>query len=69
MERLNIINVLGICETRWKESGDFESDGLHMIYSGGDRHERGVGMMLDKERSRSVMSWWTLSDRVLLEKS
>ena len=67
MERLNI-NVLGICEIRWKESGEFESDGFRMIYSGGDRHERGVGVMLDKEKSRSVMGWWALSDRVLLVK-
>ena len=33
-----------------------------MIYSGCDGHERRVGMILDKERSGSVMGWCALSD-------
>ena len=67
MIRLNV-NILGICETRWKSNGDIKSDEHRMIYSGGDKHERGVGLILDSERSKCVLGFWQVSDRVLLVK-
>eukprot|EP00794_Sanderia_malayensis_P018471 gene18471-20322_t len=67
MERLKI-NILGVCETRWKHTGDFQSDNYRIIYSGGERHEHGVGVILDKERAKCVMGHWELSDRVMLVK-
>src|ERR1700733_4627280 len=30
------LNILGLSEVRWKETGDFISDGFRVIYSGGD---------------------------------
>ena len=41
MSRMKV-NILGISEDRWKGAGEFESDGYKVIYSGGDKHERGV---------------------------
>ena len=67
MTRLNI-NILGISETRWSKSGHFMIDGFKMIYSGGDKHERGVGLLMDSDISKCVLGYWTLSDRVLLVK-
>ena len=31
------LNVLGLSEVRWKESGDFMSDDVRVIYSGGQQ--------------------------------
>ncbi|MCH9665805.1 MAG: hypothetical protein K0U41_08180 [Gammaproteobacteria bacterium] len=67
MDRLEI-NILGICETRWSNNGEVFSEEHRMIYSGGEHHERGVGLILDKERSKCVLGYWQLSDRVLLVK-
>ena len=67
MRRLNI-NILGISETRWSKSGHFMIDGFKIIYSGGDKHERGVGLLMDSDISKCVLGYWTLSERVLLVK-
>ena len=53
MERLKL-NVLGLSEVRWKGAGSFITDNFTIIYSGGDQHERGVGMLLDKEMSKCI---------------
>ena len=62
------INILGINKTRWPKSNDFMIDDFKMIYSGGDKHERGVGLLLDQYISKCVLGYWTVSDRVLLVK-
>ena len=41
-------------------------DDFKMIYSGGDKHERGVGLLLDQYISKCVLGYWTVSYRVLL---
>ena len=43
-------------------------DNFKMIYSGGDKHERSVGLLLDQYISKCVLGYWTVSDRVLLVK-
>src|SRR5258708_2184738 len=53
MERLQF-NVLGLSEVRWKGAESFTTDNFTIFYSGGDQHERGVGILLDKETSKSV---------------
>ena len=53
MERLNV-NILGISEMRWKGAGRIPTDKHDLIYSGGSIHERGVGLILDKETSKSI---------------
>ena len=68
MTRLKI-NILGINETRWPKNSDFMIDHFKMIYSGGDKHERGVGLLLDQDISKCVPGYWTVSDRVLLVKN
>ena len=67
MGRLDV-NIFGLCETRWTNSGSMQIDDYKIIYSGGDKHEKGVGIILDKERSKSLMGYWAISDRVLLVK-
>lgn len=44
------------------------SDESRVIYSDGQKYERGVGIIQDKEKSKCAMGYWQLSDRVLLVK-
>ena len=46
-ERLKI-NVLGISEVRWKGAGMITSDNYKLVYSGGNQHESGVGIVMTK---------------------
>ena len=67
MRRIGI-NIMGMSEVRWTDSGLIHSDDMTVIFSGGKTHMRGVGMILDKELSKSVEGYWAISDRVLLTK-
>jgi hypothetical protein len=62
------INILGISEVRWKEGGDFVSDGFRVIYAGGMESQRGVGIVLDKETAKGVTKIVRIGDRILLVK-
>ena len=48
MGRLKV-QILGISETRWTKSGSFRAEDYTMYYSGGEEHERGVGILLNKQ--------------------
>ena len=50
------LDILGISEMRWTGSGKIESEGNSVYYSGGLKHERGVGIILNPEMSRAVIS-------------
>ena len=67
MTRLQI-NILGLCETRWTDAGCFQSDDFKIIFSGGSKHEKGVGLIVDKKISKSILGYWTISDRLMLMK-
>ena len=62
------VDILGVCETRWTGSGEFHSDDFKVLYSGGQTHERGVAVILNKQGANSLLGWWPLSDRVMLVK-
>lgn len=68
MENLKI-GILGLSEMRWKGSGDSMSvQGYKIIYSGGDKHEKGVGFIIGPEKARAVKGYWAISDRIILVK-
>ncbi|CAF1383966.1 unnamed protein product, partial [Adineta ricciae] len=67
MKRLQL-NVLGLSEVRWTGAASFATGDYTLVYSGGDQHERGVGMLLDEQTSKSIKGFWAVSDRVLLMK-
>ena len=46
----------------------FCSDKYRLIYSGGELHERGVAIILDKEKGDCVHGYCQLSDRIILVK-
>ena len=62
------IHILGMCEIRWTGAGLVTSDEYTVIYSGGNKHEKGVGILLDEQRSKCLIGYWTTSDRIMLVK-
>ena len=62
------LNILGISEVRWKGQGDFDSDGVRVIYSGGNECQRGIAVMLDGEVAKRVTCVEQVSDRILAVK-
>ena len=64
----NKINVLGLCEVRWKGEGDFMSDDVRVIYSGGKESQRGVAVLLDSMSAKRVLKVVCVSDRLMMVK-
>ena len=67
MDRL-VINILGICEVRWTGASKISSGEFTVIYSGGQKHENGVGFIMDEDHAKFLKGFWTLSDRVCMIK-
>ncbi|GFO45128.1 craniofacial development protein 2-like [Plakobranchus ocellatus] len=69
MERMTL-NIVGLAEVRWTGAGSMKlgSKTLHVIYSGGHTHERGVGISFDVTKAKSLGSWCPNSDRVVVAK-
>ena len=44
------LDIIGLCEIRWKQSGEITTNKSHKVYySGGeDKHEQGVGFLVYK---------------------
>lgn len=67
MKRMGM-NILGLCEVRWKGAGDFMSEDVRVIYSGGMESQRGVAVLLNKEMGNRVTKVIQHSDRLMLVK-
>ena len=67
MERLEL-NILGLAEVRWKGAGTIKVDKKTLVYSGGNTHERGIGIMFDEITARSLKSYCPVSDRIMVAK-
>ena len=67
MDRIGF-NVLGLSETRWTGSNLCRSGNKTLIYSGGTKHERGVGILFNENTAKSLKGWWGVSDRVIVAK-
>ena len=51
------IDIMGIAEMRWTESGSIKKDDYLVLYSGGEKHTEGVGVIINKKYSRAVMGF------------
>ena len=67
MNRMSI-DILGLSEVRWTENGIIAKDKYTMIYSGGDEHKNGVGIILGKRLVNSIIGYWPVSDRIIMVK-
>ena len=60
------ISALGIAETHWTGKGHFTTaSGELVIFSGSQDHRAGVGVILSKSISNSMVAYRAISDRVL----
>ena len=62
------LDIMGISETRWTESGKIITGNHSMIYSGGIEHKHGVGFIQNKKVANAVIGYWPISERVLMVK-
>ncbi|KAJ8365093.1 hypothetical protein SKAU_G00139240 [Synaphobranchus kaupii] len=64
------ISVLGLCETRWIQTGEVKlASGESILYSGhpdeNAPHTEGVAFMLSKEAQRALISWEPINSRII----
>ena len=59
------LNLLGLCEMRWKDSGETTTgEGHKLYYSGVERsHIHGVGFLVQKDTVNTVMGCYPISSR------
>lgn len=62
------LDVVGVSEVRWTGVGRCDGGGVEFVYSGGEEHQRGVGVMMTKKVARCMKGYMAVSDRVLLVK-
>ena len=62
------VNILGVSEVRWTEIGKLVDEETTFMYSGGLKHENGVGILLDKMTSKCLIGFSAISDRVIIAK-
>ncbi|KAG1651907.1 Craniofacial development protein 2 [Nymphon striatum] len=66
-ETMNV-DILGISETRWTDTGFTEKKNHIFIHSGGAKHERGVAFLIKKELQKYIIGYWTVNERCILLK-
>ena len=67
MQNMNM-DILGVAEIHWTEEGKIIQDNRTMIYSGGENHRNGVGIVMKNSVAKSMMGFWAISDRVIMRK-
>ena len=66
MKRLKL-DILGVAEVRWTGADSIKlPEGGCFIYSGGQEHKHGVGVMLNKRTEECLTGFYAISERVLL---
>ena len=60
-------SVIGLCEIRWRNSGETTTQGGHKLYFSGKefRHENGVGFLVHKDTVNTVMGCQPISSRLI----
>ena len=61
MKRMQI-DVLGLAEVRWTQSGMTDKRKYVMIFSGGEKNQHGVGIMITKKVSKALQGYLPISD-------
>ena len=67
MQRLEI-DVLGLSEVRWTNTDSLDKQGYHIIWSGGQKHEHGIGFILNSKSKKSYKGHLAVSNRIILLK-
>ena len=67
MNRLKV-DIMGLAEVRWTGSGLIKYEDYSMIFSGGEKHQLGVGIMMTKKIAGSLIGYTAISERVIVMK-
>jgi len=59
------IKLAGLTETRLTGNGELLLQDFSLIYSGGDKHVRGVALLVHNSIRQSLQTWNAISDRIL----
>ena len=61
------MNILGLCEMRWKNFGETTTEEGHKIFFSGkeDKHEHGVGFLVHKDIVNTFMGCRPVSSRLI----
>ncbi|XP_042859145.1 craniofacial development protein 2-like [Penaeus japonicus] len=62
------IDIMGLSEVRWEGTGIISDKDITFIYSGGETHQRGVGVVMTANATKSIAGYWAISDRIILVK-
>ena len=66
--RRNRLSIMGISEVRWKDGGDFVSNGYRVMYPGGPTCQRGVAVIAEAKVAQRVTEIDTFGDRIMVVK-
>ena len=61
----NAVSILGVSEVRWKGQGELRSGDYVVYYSGVERAEKGVAIVVHKSVVRSVVKKIVYNDRII----
>ena len=61
----NDLSILGVSKVRWKGQGEIRSGDYTVYYSGGERAERGVAIVVHNSIVRSAVKKIVCNDRVM----
>ena len=61
----NAVSVLGVSEVQWKGKGEIRSGDYTVYYSGGERAESSVAIVVHKSVVRSVVKKIVCNDRIV----
>src|SRR6476469_489354 len=64
----NRLSILGVSEVRWKDGGDFVSDGYIVMYAGGPTCQRGVAVIAEGQVAERVTEIDRFGDRIMVVK-
>jgi exonuclease III len=64
----NEVSISGVSEVRWKGQGEIRSGDYTVYYSGGERAEKGVAIVVHKSVVRSVVKKIVYNDRIIATK-
>jgi nitrogen regulatory protein PII len=61
----NELSILGVSEVRWKGQGEIKSGDYTVYYSGSERAEKSVAIVVHKSAVRSVVKKIVYNDRII----
>jgi nitrogen regulatory protein PII len=65
----NAVSVLSVSEVRWKGQGEIRNGDYTVYYSGGERAERGIAIVMHKSIVRRAVTEIVCNDRIIALKT